>query len=337
MGVSASKPLDIKTKWFPSFEQSLPSLEGKTVVITGCTSGTGYITARTAIRKDAKHILLLNRSSDRATKAEESLKHEKSSASDNDQTIETIACDLQDFDSVRNAIEKIKSKYDSIDVLCNNAGVMALEDKATTNGYDIQMQTNHLSHFLLSKELLPLLQKAADMRGEARIVNHSSEARHGGDLLQEYFQKKGGNLGGNGNSMFFKGARWVRYQQSKLANSVFSYTLAKKLGDEESKLKSVCAHPGLSATNLQTTTAAQGGMGSGMWFMRMAQSQEDGSMPIIAGCFDSSTKNGSFWAPKRGFSGPAVQIEFDKASKKEESMNMLWVTSEESCSISFDI
>lgn len=333
MGVSSSKPLDIPTKWFPEFERNLPSLEGKTICITGCTTGTGYIVARTAVRKGARNILLLNRPSNRAVKAEQSLKDELlESTGGVSSTIETIPCDLQDFESVKTAISIIKSKYKSINVLCNNAGVMALEDEATNDGYDVQMQTNHLSHFLLTKELLPLLKKSVVMNGEARVCNHSSEARHGKPLKEEYFGRNGGDLGGDGSSMFLGGARWVRYQQSKLANSVFSLSLATGF-ENSSGLKSVCAHPGIAATNLQTTTAQAGGMGSGMWFMRLSQSQEDGSMPIIAACFDPTTENGSFWAPSKfgGLKGPATKIEYDKKSKDRNSHKILWQLSEEAC------
>ena len=269
MGVSSSQPLDIPVKWFPEFEQKLPSQKGKTICITGCTTGTGYFVARTAVRKGACNVLLLNRESERAVKAEQALKDElstlkESSSSSMTTNIETIPCDLQDFESVKSAITSIKSKYQSIDILCNNAGVMAIEDKATKDGYDIQMQTNHLSHFFLTKELLPLLKKAVEVNGEARVCNHSSEARHGKPLEGNYFGKNGGNLGGNGNSMLFGGARWVRYQQSKLANTVFSLCLAERF-EKISGLKSVCAHPGLAATNLQVTSAQANGMGSGRY------------------------------------------------------------------------
>merc|ERR1719223_1049296 len=235
MGISSSKPCKIETVWFPEFEKDLPTLEGKTVCVTGCTSGTGYIVARTAVRKGASNVLLLNRPSTRSTQAEESLKNElkelSSASSSNvnaNVNIETIACDLQDFESVKEAISILKSKFTSIDVLCNNAGVMAMEDKATKDGYDVQIQTNHLSHFLLTKELLPLLKKAAQTNGEARVCNHSSLARNGPALDSKYFEKNGGNLGGNGNNMLLGGARWKRYQQSKLANSVFSSALADR-------------------------------------------------------------------------------------------------------------
>ena len=120
-----------------------------------------------------------------------------------------VDCDLTDFDAVRKAagIVAAATRESGLDCLCNNAGVMALADKATTNGYDIQMQTNHLSHFLLTRELHPALQKAVELRGEARIVNHSSFARNGppGTKLTtentyEYLGKNGGNLGGDGAS-----------------------------------------------------------------------------------------------------------------------------------------
>jgi protochlorophyllide reductase len=115
-----------------------------------------------------------------------------------------------------------------------------------------------------------------------------------------------------------------------LANAVFTLGLADHFG-EDSGIKAACAHPGLAATGLQVTTAQDGGMGSGMWFMRFAQSQEDGSMPIVAACFDPSTKNGAFWAPGNmgGFKGPTKQIAFDKLSKDAASRKLLWEKSEE--------
>eukprot|EP00951_Prasinocladus_malaysianus_P015497 scaffold118963_cov45-Prasinocladus_malaysianus.AAC.1 len=89
---------------------------------------------------------------------------------------------------------------------------MAMPDEATKDGYDIQMQTNHLSHFLLTKELFPLLEKAAERHGEARVVQMTSEARKmpSTPLKPEYFGKNSGKLGGNGAGMFFNGPRWER-------------------------------------------------------------------------------------------------------------------------------
>ena len=203
MGTTATK----ESKYYSEFERDeVPLLHGKVVAITGCTTGTGFIAAQCAARKGAEAVLMLNRPSERATAAEIAVK-EQVPKEGTQTVVETISCDLQDLSSVQEAIRTIKSKYDKIDVLCNNAGVMALEDVATKDGYDVQMQTNHLSHFLLTKELLPLIQKSTD----GRVVNHSSMARSGSPLKAEYFGKNGGNLGGNGNNMFLNGARWERY------------------------------------------------------------------------------------------------------------------------------
>ena len=163
-------------------------MTGKVAAITGTTSGTGFVCAR-EIAKKGGAVLLLNRQSDRATTALKQLQSEVPNGE-----FEAIACDLQSFTSVKKAAEEIKSKYQVLDILVNNAGVMALQDKATADGYDVQMQTNVISHFLLTKELFPLLKKSQ----EARIVNHSSMARLGGPLESKYFGANGGNLGGDG-------------------------------------------------------------------------------------------------------------------------------------------
>ena len=326
MGVSSSKPHPVETKWFPEFEQTqLPSLEGKTVAITGTTSGTGYIIARTALKKGAENVLMLNRPSSRAEKAEDDLKQLGFTKS----TLETIPCDLQDFESVKKASELIKSKYNAIDVLCCNAGVMALEDKATKDGYDVQVQTNNLSHFMLVKDLLPLLKKAVELRGSARIAHHSSAARHGPLLEAKYFEKNGGNLGGNGNSMLFGGARWKRYHQTKLGNSVITCALNEKL--EGTGIQATCAEPGLAATNLQVNTAGDGGMGNSMWIMRFAQSAEDGTMPILAASFGTKFEKDTIWKPEGTFTGKATLAPLEKNSLDKGSQEMLWAKCVEAC------
>jgi NAD(P)-dependent dehydrogenase (short-subunit alcohol dehydrogenase family) len=124
MGVSGSKPHEIKTQWFPDFEEKLPSLEGRTVMITGTMTGTWLIAACACIKKGAKNVLLLNRPSERDTKAENDL---KAFIVDGKTNVETIPCDLQDFSSVRAAGDKIKADHEAIDhVLYNNTGVMDL-------------------------------------------------------------------------------------------------------------------------------------------------------------------------------------------------------------------
>eukprot|EP01035_Chromulina_nebulosa_P032719 gene32719-43731_t len=244
MGNSSSYvPPALSNKHYtPEYVASLPSMEGKVVVVTGAstTTGLGWIAAKTFATKGAR-IFLLNRNSERAVNAEAQLKAAVPGAA-----VSTIDCDLSSLNSTQSAADKLNAELRDIgiDVLCNNAGVMALKDVATADGYDVQMQTNHLSHFLLSREVFPLLEKAAELRGEARIVNHSSGARKmGGKLQAKYLGKNGGNLGGDSSSMFFGGARWTRYGQTKLANVVFTLALRDKLATKNPKVKALCATP----------------------------------------------------------------------------------------------
>jgi len=227
-------------KWFPKFKESLPSMEGKTVVITGTTSGTGKIAADTLASLGAR-LVLLNRKSERSKASLEELKKNHPDAE-----IEQIDCDLQSFASVKSAAQEVISKYgEGINVLANNAGIMAVPDKATEDGHCVQMQTNHLSHFLLTKLLMPLLEKGAEAHGEARVVNHSSIARKGKPLKAKYFGTNGGKLGGSEQA-----ARWARYQQTKLANAVHTFALKDRLDAAGSKVKAVVAHPGIARTEL---------------------------------------------------------------------------------------
>lgn len=277
-------------------------MTGRIAAITGTTSGTGYVCARELAKRGAT-VLLLNRASSRSEASLEKLRDEVPGA-----RFEAIVCDLQDFESVRGAAATIKSRYDKLDVLCNNAGVMALPDQATKDGYDVQIQTNCISHFLLTRELFGLLKESDD----ARIVNHSSAARLGPPLEAKYFEARGGDLGGDGTdeeNASFSGPRWQRYHQTKLANCAFTYGLKQRLDAAEiTNVKAIVAHPGLAATQLQVTTGKTGGMDANSPFMDQAQTAEDGALGIIRGCMDPEASSGDFYGPN-GWTGFPEQLE----------------------------
>ena len=293
-------------------------MTGKVVAITGTTSGTGYVCAREVAKKGATTILL-NRNSERAEKALQQLQQEVPGGN-----FDWVECDLQNFDSVKNAVNIIQSKYDVVDVLVNNAGVMALTDKATADGYDVQIQTNVLSHFLITKELFPLLIKSP----QARIVNHSSMARLGPNLEMQYFEANGGNLGGDGTeeeNASFQGPRWARYHQTKLANAAFTYGLKKKL--EAANITNVIpllAHPGLALTKLQVTTAADGGMDNNSPFMAQAQSAEDGATGIIRAAMDPQAQSGNFYGPTAGWKGFPDLLTPEELLYDDVNVNINW-------------
>ena len=326
-GVAYKEPQPVASKWFPDFEKDVPSLSGKTVVLTGTTSGTGFVCARTCARKGAARVVMLNRASPRAAAAQEAIAAEAAPGT----VVETVECDCSDLDSVRAAAAKVRSTCPSVDVLCNNAGVMALEDRATKQGFDVQMATNHLSHFLLTSLLLPALERAAAERGEARVVNHSSAARKfpSTPLQAKYLGPNGGDLGGDSASMLCGGARWERYHQTKLANVVFTLGLHDRLAARDSKVKALVAAPGLAATNLQVTTHAAGGMGE-TWIMRFAQSAEDGTMPLLHCCTTPGLESGTMYEPSGmgAFAGPPGIVKLEPICTNNESREMLWAESE---------
>lgn len=302
----------IQTKHLPDvIKNHGRDLTNQVVVITGTTSGTGFVCAGEVAKKGA-HVIMLNRKSERSQNSLKQLQELVPTGK-----FEQIDCDLQNLESVKNALESIKSNHEVIDILVNNAGVMALKDDATADGYDVQMQTNVISHFLITKELFPLLRKS----NGARIVNHSSMARLGGPLASEYFEKKGGNLGGDGSeeeNANFQGGRWERYHQTKLANATFTYGLKSKLEAANIlNVISLLAHPGLAATNLQVITASDGGMDENAEFMQMAQSAEDGATGIIRCVMDEDAKAGDFFGPTSGWNGyPDLLIPEDELSDR---------------------
>lgn len=292
-------------------------MTGKVVAITGTTSGTGYVCARELAKLGAR-VLLLNRQSERSEAALAKLRGEVPNG-----TFDAVTCDLQDFDSVRRAAEHIREKVGKLDVLCNNAGVMAMPDRATKDGYDVQMQTNSISPFLLTKELFPLLKQSSD----GRVVNHTSMARLGPPHEAKYFARQGGDLGGDGTeaeNAGFEGPRWARYHQSKLANCTFTYGLQAKLAARGiDNVKALIAHPGLAKTSLQTTTAETGGMDMGSGLMNQAQSAEDGALGIIRACTDPKAEAGDFYGPE-GWTGFPAKLPPEELLSDAENVRINW-------------
>jgi len=292
-------------------------LSGRVVAVTGTTSGTGYVCARELGRLGAR-VFLLNRTSSRADAALARIQAEVP-----DGRFEAVVCDLQDFDSVRQAAAAVRALTDRLDVLCNNAGVMALPDKATKDGYDVQMQTNCISHFLLTRELFPLIERSDD----GRVVNHTSMARRGPPLEAAYFGRNGGDLGGDGTAdenAGFGGPRWARYHQTKLANCAFTYELQRRLDARgASNVKVLLAHPGLAATNLAATTAQTGGMNMDSGLMSSAQSAEDGATGILRACADPDVQGGDFFGPQ-GWTGFPERLEPEPELKDAHNLRTNW-------------
>jgi len=305
--------LEIENKIFEQVVDSMPSLENKCIAITGTTSGTGFWLAVAAARKKAAAILLLNRPSKRSEASEAEIKKDAGEGT----MVKTVSCDLMSFESVRAAAAEVKTlaaKYGGLDVLACNAGIMGMSDVRTTDGFDVQMQVNHFSHFLLTSLLMPSLEEAAGARGDARVVQHSSGARYlylGIDVFggKNMDACEPGSLGGDGGAccMANMGApQNFRYNHSKLANAVFAMALHDKLAAQSSKVKSLVVEPGAAATSLPAKGMQLGkdqAMSESVFkmmlpmFKTMMQSGADGTCPLIMACFAPDANSGDMYCP----------------------------------------
>lgn len=312
-----------ETKHYPALVATLPDQTGKTIAITGCTSGMGLILAHTAAQKGAR-VLMINRPSDRADRALAELTATGAEA-------HLVACDLLSFASVRSVGPQLAALVGEggLDVLVNNAGLMGMPDQATVDGYDVQMQANHLSHFLLTHLAWPYLEKAAELRGEARVVNHSSGARNSPNrpLTRAYLEANGGQLGGD---RWPGMGKWVRYQQSKLANLMFTYALqAEAEKRPENRIKSICAHPGPTDSGLQAKSSRRGTTILDRYILsktvKEAHSAEDGTCGLARAAFDPVAEGGDFYGPDaKARVGNALRLPPERDTEAEQ---MLWKAS----------
>jgi NAD(P)-dependent dehydrogenase (short-subunit alcohol dehydrogenase family) len=327
---------------WPAFRATLPRLDGRTVAITGTTSGTGFVAAQ-ALAEQGATVLLLNRPSSRADASLSALRMAVPGGK-----LQAVACDLMDLASVRAAAAEVaKACPDGLDVLANNAGVMGLKDDRTVDDFDVQSQTNVLSGFLLTQLLMPALSKAAAKRGEARVVQQTSVARVGASIDAKFFAKgTAGKLGGNNGHMFLGGGQWERYHQTKMANLSLTYALGDRLAAKGSKVIALCAHPGVASTNLTATSVESGGMAGGFAsnFMKFSQSQRDGSIGLVRAIASPGAANKDFYGPSGGligwlsrgqlaFAGPAVELPLDARCNSEGNKQTIWRACEDAVGV----
>ncbi len=295
--------------------EDIPDQSGRTAVVTGANSGLGAITARELARKGAA-VVLACRNTEKGEQAAASIRDAAPGAA-----VEVAKLDLADLNSVHAFAEGLE--HDRLDLLVNNAGLMAIPRRETKDGFEMQLGTNHLGHFALTGLLLERLERGS----EPRVVTLSSGAHRtvrgiDFDDLQ-------------GTKRYF---RWTAYGQSKLANLLFAFELQRRAEAARSPLLSMAAHPGYSATNLQS----RGGGGNGlltraedmlMWVSNLviAQSEEMGALPTLYAATEPGLPGGSYAGPdgigeQRGH--PKL-VGTAGAARDEEAARRLWEVSEE--------
>jgi NAD(P)-dependent dehydrogenase (short-subunit alcohol dehydrogenase family) len=289
----------------------VPDQGGRIAVVTGANSGLGLVTARELARKGALVVLACrNMEKGRAALAEVA-----AAASGPEPELEEL--DLASLASVRSFAERFSAKHDGLDLLINNAGVMASPRRLTADGFELHFGTNHLGHFALTGLLLPLMKG----REDARVITLSSNAHK--TVRGIAFD----NL--NGDRRYF---RWNAYGQSKLANLLFALELDRRLRARGSTVKSLAAHPGYATTNLQSAAAPL--------FDRMVmkvsnavvgQSAEMGALPVLYAATEPGLEGGTYAGPDgigehRGH--PKI-VQPNRAARDEDTARRLWDVSED--------
>ena len=287
----------------------IPSQRGKTAVVTGANSGLGLSTARELARAGAKVVMAVRN----LEKGETAASDIRAAAPDADVVVSQL--DLGDLASVREFADRLGT--DRLDLLINNAGVMAPPRQTTADGFESQFGTNHLGHFALTGLVLGQL-----LRGPApRVVTLSSEMHRVGKIHFDDLQSER------------RYNNWLAYGQSKLANLMFALELNRRAVKAGSRLQSCSAHPGYAATNLQFAGPAhfyeRAVMAVGNWIF--AQNADMGALPTLYAATVPDLPGGSFVGPdgfmeQRGH--PHLVTGAGKAYD-QETWRRLWEVSEE--------
>ena len=286
------------------------SQENKVFLVTGANSGLGYETSKFLLAKGAT-IIMCCRDLSRGERAKQELL--KFNFPGN---IELFELDLSDLRKVRSSAQLIKNKFNSLDVLINNAGIMAPPKTLTKQDFEIQFGVNHLAHMLLTLELLPLLNE----KKNSRVVTVTSGVQYFGKIQWDDLQ---------GNRKY---DRWASYSQSKLANVMFGLELNLKLKKNNSKTSSLLAHPGFARTNLQpkSVEANQSWQEDLAYKLMdpMFQSAKMGALPQITAAVLPNAKGGEQYGPRFNFRGlPKICKNAPKALN-QNSRKRLWGISE---------
>jgi len=294
---------------------NIPDQSGKNILITGANSGLG-LEAATVLSQKGAHVIMAVRNPDKGKEAVAHIKSINPAAK-----LDLMQLDLGDLDSIRRFSQAFHAKYNTLNVLMNNAGIMVPPKRETTKqGFEIQFGTNHLGHFALTGLLLNIIKNTP----QAVVATQSS-----------IMHKIGGDI-------HFDDLNWERkydkskaYAQSKLANLLFTYELDRKLKAAYINAIATASHPGYTETNLQRTS---GFFVTNIMNKIVAQKVEMGTLPILRAATDNSLKGGEYVGPTqvmetRGY--PEIVKSNNKSYDKQVAAK-LWDVSEKLTGVHFN-
>jgi NAD(P)-dependent dehydrogenase (short-subunit alcohol dehydrogenase family) len=296
----------------------IPDLTGRTAVVTGANSGIGFRAAVELARHGAA-VTLAARDPGRGADALRRLLADVPAAE-----VTLAKLDLADLASVRTFAETYHP--DGLDLLVNNAGVMAPPLRRTADGFESQFGTNHLGHFALTGLLLPRLLA----RPGARVVTVTSTLHTLGRMSFDDLDAQG------------RYRKWPAYARSKLANLLFTFELQRRADDAGVDLRSVAAHPGYTATNLQTAGPKLAGSkiseyGAMLMTKLIGQPDTQGALPTLRAATDPAVRGGEVFGPS-GFQqlhGAPIQVPVSKRARDRADADRLWAVSEEKTGVRY--
>jgi len=303
-------------------EADIPDLSGKTVVITGANSGLGLVAADALAAKGAQVVLACrDQAKGRAAEAEIRGRHAGAKTA-------LLSLDLSSLADIRRFADAVQAAHPRIDVLMNNAGVMALPYRKTADGFEMQFGTNHLGHFALTGLLLDRMLKTDG----ARVVTVSSGAHRMGRIRFDDPQWEQGYR------------KWPAYGQSKLANLLFAYELQRRLAAAGATAISVAAHPGYAATNLQAVGPQMQGSSLLERLMEIgntlfSQSAAMGALPQIYAAVAPGVQGGDYYGPD-GIGelwGHPRKVTSNASSQDVNAARRLWTLSEQLTGVTYPL
>ncbi|HWF75508.1 MAG TPA: oxidoreductase [Solirubrobacteraceae bacterium] len=295
--------------------EDIPDQAGRLAVVTGANSGLGLVTARELARAHASVVIACRN----RAKGEQALETIRAAVPGAQAEVQEV--DLADLASVRAFAARLREAHDRVDLLINNAGIMAPPRRTTVDGFESQLGTNHLGHFALTGLLLPSLLAA-------RVVTMTSAAHRIGRINFDDLQSER------------RYRRWLAYGQSKLANLLFAFELQRRASAAGTNLLSMAAHPGYAATNLQTAGPE---VAYERWSMAVAnrvvaQSADMGALPALYAATAPDLPGGTFvgpdaWGGMRGH----PQTTTAKATAYDTAVaGRLWDVSEELTGVHYE-
>ncbi len=298
----------------------IPDLHGKVAVVTGANGGLGLASAKALAGKGA-HVVMAARNQAKAADA-----HAEILAAHPDASLEIVELDLASLASVESAATAIAAAHDRIDILMCNAGVMALPQGTTEDGFDTQMGINVLGHWALISRLLPTIVATPG----ARIVTLSSTAQHTGKAIDPTDPHMRKNFD-----------EWRMYGQTKLAMRHLAVGLQQRFDAAGLDAKALSAQPGLTNSDLQTTTQSHGSAGvlgtmSEKLVKVVGMSTDRGALSQLRAATDPEAPGGGYYGPLFGTNGPPVRKPLVRPGS-DDAIETLWKVAEAETGLTIDV